>query len=116
MSVKERRHGPDGLTRVLQGLVMLCWGGFIALLSLYHFARPQTAYGFLIYGGVKVRQSWDPVLTPWLVHGLWGCSVLTLAVLLFERQRCRRREDVGMVHLAILLLILIASLLFYYLG
>ncbi len=116
MGVKERRHGPDRLARVLQGLVILCWGGFIALLSLYHFARPQIAYGFLIYGGVKVRQSWDPVLTPWLERGLWGCSVLTLVVLLFERQRCRRQEDVGRVHLAILLLILIASLLFYYAG
>ncbi|WP_287147751.1 hypothetical protein [Aeromonas sp.] len=116
MGVKERRHGPDRLARVLRGLVILCWGGFISLLSLYHFARPQIAYGFLIYGGVKVRQSWDPVLTPWLERGLWGCSVLTLVVLLFERQRCRRQEDVGRVHLAILLLILIASLLFYYAG
>ncbi|HAU4893571.1 hypothetical protein [Aeromonas hydrophila] len=102
MDVKERRRGPDRLTRVLQGLVMLCWGGFIVLLSLYHFARPQTAYGFLVYGGVRVRQSWDPLLT--------------LAVLLAERRRCRRQEDTGRVHLTILLLILIASLLFYYLG
>lgn len=116
MDVKERRRGPDRLTRVLQGLVMLCWGGFIGLLSLYHFARPQTAYGFLVYGGVRVRQSWDPLLTPWLLHGLWGCCLLTLAVLLGERRRCRRQEDTGRVHLTILLLILIASLLFYYLG
>ena len=43
--------GPDRLTRVLQGLVMLCWGGFIVLLSLYHFARPQTAYGFWSMAG-----------------------------------------------------------------
>ena len=114
--VKERRRGPDGWIRVLQGLVILCWGGFIVLLGLYHHARPDIAYGFLVYGGVKVRDYWDPALTPWLVHGLWGCSVLTLVVLLFERQRCRRREDVGLVHLAILLLILIASLLFYYRG
>ncbi len=64
MDVKDRRRGPDRVTRVLQGLVMLCWGGFIVLLSLYHFARPQTAYGFLVYGGVRVRQSWDPLLTP----------------------------------------------------
>lgn len=116
MGVKERRRGPDGLTRVLRGLVILCWGGFIVLLSLYHFARPEVAYGFLVYGGIKVRQSWDPQLTPWLLHGLWGCCLLTLAVLLAERWRCRRREDTGRVHLAILLLILVASLLFYYLG
>ena len=79
--VKERRRGPDGWIRVLQGLVILCWGGFVALLSLYHFARPEVAYGFLVYGGVKVRQSWDPLLTPWLERGLWGCCLLTLVVL-----------------------------------
>lgn len=88
MDVKERRRGPDGLTRVLRGLVILCWGGFIVLLSLYHFALPEVAYGFLVYGGIKVRQSWDPQLTPWLLHGLWGCCLLTLAVLLAERWRC----------------------------
>ena len=116
MDVKERRRGPDRLTRVLQGLVMLCWGGFIGLLSLYHFARPQTAYGFLVYGGVRVRQSWDPLLTPWLLHGLWGCCLLTLVVLVLARGRSRRQEDARHVNLFILLLILVACLLLYYRG
>ena len=114
--VKERRRGPDGWIRVLQGLVILCWSGFIVLLSLYHFARPQTAYGFLVYGGVKVRDYWDPALTPWLVHGLWGCCLLTLGVLALERGRSRRQEDALHVNLFILLLILAASLLLYYLA
>ena len=114
--MKDRRHGPDWLTRVLQGLVMLCWGGFIVLLSLYHYARPEIAYGFLVYGGVRVRQSWDPLLTPWLLHALWGCCLLTLGVLALERRRSRRQEDALHVNLFILLLILIASLLFYYLA
>ncbi|MGU5594663.1 hypothetical protein [Aeromonas sanarellii] len=114
--VKERRRGPDGRVRLLRGLVILCWGGFIALLSLYHFARPQTAYGFLVYGGVRVRQSWDPALTPWLERGLWACCLLTLVVLVLERGRSRRQEDALHANLFILLLILAASLLFYYLG
>ena len=116
MDVKERRRGPDGLTRVLRGLVILCWGGFIVLLSLYHFARPEVAYGFLVYGGIEVRDYWDPALTPWLVYGLWSCCALTLAVLLLERKRSRRQDDSRHVNLAILLLVLIASLLFYYVG
>ena len=114
--MKDRRHGPDWLTRVLQGLVMLCWGGFIVLLSLYHYARPEIAYGFLVYGGVRVRQSWDPALTPWLERGLWACCLLTLVVLVLERGRSRRQEDALHANLFILLLILAASLLFYYLG
>ncbi|MFM5585485.1 hypothetical protein ACET65_00595 [Aeromonas rivipollensis] len=114
--MKERRRGPDGWIRVLQGLVILCWSGFIVLLSLYHFARPQTAYGFLVYGGVKVRQEWDPALTPWLVHGLWSCCLLTLVVLALEHRRSRRQEDALHVNLFLLLLILSASLLFYYLA
>ncbi|PJG57841.1 hypothetical protein [Aeromonas cavernicola] len=116
MDVKERRRGPDRLTRMLQGLVLVCWLGFMVLLSLYHFARPQTAYGFLVYGGVQVRSEWDPTYTPWLVYWLWGCCGLTLAVLLLDRKRSRRQEDAHRVHLAILLLILITSLLFYYVG
>ncbi|MXQ68852.1 MULTISPECIES: hypothetical protein [Aeromonas] len=98
----------------MQGLVILCWGGFVALLSLYHFARPEVAYGFLVYGGVKVRQSWDPLLTPWLERGLWGCCLLTLMVL--ARGRSRRQEDARHVNLFILLLILVACLLLYYRG
>lgn len=114
--VKERRRGPDGWIRVLQGLVILCWGGFVALLSLYHIARPEVAYGFLVYGGVKVRQSWDPLLTPWLERGLWGCCLLTLVVLVLARGRSRRQEDARHVNLFILLLILVACLLLYYRG
>ena len=68
MDVKERRQGPDWLTRGLQGLVILCWAGFI------------------------------------------------VAVFLLERRRSRRREDSLHVNLTILLLIFIASLLFYYAG
>lgn len=116
MDVKERRQGPDWLTRGLQGLVILCWAGFIVLLSLYHYARPEVAYGFLVYGGIAVRDYWDPVLTPWLVYWLWSCCLLTLAVFLLERRRSRRREDSLHVNLTILLLIFIASLLFYYAG
>ncbi len=118
VKVKERRRGPDGWIRVLQGLVILCWGGFVALLSLYHFARPEVAYGFLVYGGVKVRQSWDPLLTPWLERGLWGCCLLTLMVLVLvlARGRSRRQEDARHVNLFILLLILVACLLLYYRG
>ncbi|MDX7782722.1 hypothetical protein [Aeromonas caviae] len=102
----------------MQGLVILCWGGFVALLSLYHFARPEVAYGFLVYGGVKVRQSWDPLLTPWLERGLWGCCLLTLVVLVLvlARGRSRRQEDARHVNLFILLLILVACLLLYYRG
>lgn len=114
--MKERRQGPDWLTRLLRAMVLICWGGFIVLLSLYHHARPEIAYGFLIYGGIKVRDYWDPALTPWLVYGLWGCSLLTLGVLLLERKRSRRQDDSQHVNLAILLLILIACLLFYYVG
>ena len=108
--------GPDGWIRVLQGLVILCWGGFVALLSLYHFARPEVAYGFLVYGGVKVRQSWDP------------CSPLAGARALGllpadpggagagpwpqpSAGRCPPRQS-----LFILLLILVACLLLYYRG
>lgn len=112
--MKERRSGPDGLIRLLQGLVILCWGGFIALLSLYHHARPPIAFGYLTYGGVKVREGGDPVLSLWLLHGLWGCCLLTLGVLLLSRLRSRRQEDARHVHLGILLLILVASLLFHY--
>ena len=93
--VKERRRGPDGWIRVLQGLVILCWSGFIVLLSLYHFARPQTAYGFLVYGGVKVRQEWDPALTPWLpspspatLQGAWKvCGHLLLPLKLWDFEK-----------------------------
>ncbi|GAA0428915.1 hypothetical protein GCM10009412_01540 [Aeromonas salmonicida subsp. achromogenes] len=41
---------------------------------------------------------------------------MTLAVFLLERKRSRRREDSLHVNLTILLLIFIASLLFYYAG
>ncbi|MGL4716361.1 MAG: hypothetical protein ACRCWL_10730 [Aeromonas sp.] len=114
--MKDRRLGPDGVMRALQGLVLICWGSLIALLIIYHYARPQVAYGFLVYGGISVRNYWHPALTPWLIYGLWGSCGLTLAVLLLERTRGRRREDALQLNLTILLLVLIAGLLFYYVG
>ncbi len=114
--MKERRQGPDWLTRVLRVLVLLCWAALSCCSRSITMPAQEIAYGFLVYGGIQVRDYWDPALTPWLVHGLWGCCALTLAVLLLERKRSRRRDDALHVNLAILLLVLIAGLLFYYVG
>ncbi|MBC8673872.1 hypothetical protein H2136_05605 [Aeromonas hydrophila] len=100
---------------MLQGLVMLCWGGFIVLLSSTTSPDRRRLTVFWSMAGSGYARAGIPA-HPWLLHGLWGCCLLTLAVLLAERRCCRRQEDTGRVHLTILLLILIASLLFYYLG
>ncbi|MGY3870303.1 hypothetical protein ACW5W4_12305 [Aeromonas crassostreae] len=114
----ERRRGPDGWIVLLHWLALLCWACVLVLLTLYHYARPEIAYGFLRYGGIEVREHWDPALTPWLEQSLWGCAAFTLLVLVLALQyRRSRREDDGYgASLILLLLILIASLLLFYFG
>ncbi|MFM4718065.1 hypothetical protein [Aeromonas bivalvium] len=112
----ERRRGPDGWIVLLHWLALLCWACVLVLLTLYHYARPEIAYGFLRYGGIEVREHWDPALTPWLEQSLWGCAAFTLLVLALQYQRSRREEDGYGASLILLLLILTASLLLFYFG
>ncbi|MGY4027055.1 hypothetical protein ACW5WQ_14035 [Aeromonas rivuli] len=112
----ERRRGQDRLIVLLHWLAIVCWACVMVLLTLYHYARPEIAYGFLRYGGIAVREHWDPALTPWLEYSLWGCVAFTLLVLTLQYRRSRREQDGYQLSLRVLLLILIISLLLFYFG
>jgi hypothetical protein len=112
--VKERRRGPDGWIRVLQGLVILCWGGFVALLS----SITSPGQSGLRLSGLWGRQG-APELGP-PAHPGWSAGLGLLPAdpggAGAGRGRSRRQEDARHVNLFILLLILVACLLLYYRG
>jgi hypothetical protein len=111
--VKERRRGPDGWIRVLQGLVIPCWGGFVALLS----SITSPGHRGLRLSGLWGRQGapeLGPLLT--LAGARSGCCLLTLVVLVPPVAAAVGRKMPATSISSILLLILVACLLLYYWG
>ena len=86
--------------------MILCWGGFIALLSPTTSPGRRPPMVFWSMAGSGCAKAGIRPHSPWLERGLWACCLLTLVVLVLERGRSRRQEDALHANLFILLLIL----------
>ncbi|WP_213997416.1 hypothetical protein [Arsukibacterium sp.] len=108
----ERREGPDLLCRAFKYLAVIAWLLFFAALIVSHYARPEMDSGLVRYLGLDIRDYWRPRLTFWLVYLLWGSVVVSVASLLLNRMRLKRRSD--HLHFNIILLLLSASGMLFY--
>ncbi|KKO46452.1 hypothetical protein WG68_03770 [Arsukibacterium ikkense] len=108
----ERREGPDLLCRAFKYLAITAWLLFFVALVVSHYARPEMDSGLVRYLGLDIRDYWRPRLTFWLVYLLWGCVLVSVASLLLNRLRLKRRGD--HLHFNIILLLLSASGMLFY--
>lgn len=109
----ERREGPDLLCRAFKYLAIAAWLLFLAALIVSHYARPEMDSGLVRYLGLDIRDYWRPRLTLWLVYLLWCSVVVSVASLLLNKMRLKRRGD--HLHFNIILLFLSASGMLFYL-
>ena len=100
----ERRKGPDLLCRAFAWLAISAWLIFLLALVLAHYARPEMDTGLVRYWGIEIRTDWRPKLTLYLQLMLWLIAALSVASLLLNYLRSRRRND--HLHLNIILLLL----------
>lgn len=98
----ERRRKRDLVWRAARWLAVAGWAAMVAAVLLLAQAKPPTETFFDRYFGVPLRSWWDPTLTPhiftFMVIGLAG----SLAGLLFNLLRSRRRDDEFLVSLVLL--------------
>ena len=110
----DRRKGPDLLQRSFLWLVLICWGLFLAALLAFHFARPELEYGLLRFSHANIRGDWDPKTSPIFLYSLWSCCGVTLISSLINFKRNRRAGDYQFFYFVFLLVIVLVSLVAFY--
>jgi hypothetical protein len=113
-SIMDRRIGPDRLQSSFRWLSLVSWGLFLIAMLVFHYARPEIEYGLLRYLAIDIRDVWHPQLLPVYLVALWACCGITLVSVLMNIQRNRRSEDHHVFHLILLLFIVLASLVNFY--
>lgn len=89
----ERRRGEDLWLRLLRWLIVAGWLVLLLALFLLVRARPEVETFFDRYYRVPLRRYWDLELARWLFASMWAGLVLSLAGLLINLRRHRRRDD-----------------------
>ncbi|WP_026959111.1 MULTISPECIES: hypothetical protein [Aliagarivorans] len=113
----ERRRGPDVLQRTFVWVSVIAWVLFLGSLIAYHYARPEIPYSnFVNPDGVVYRDYWREDYQRLFVYLLWSCCGITLAGVLLNYRRSRRRSDHYLVNLGLLGLISVSSLFAYYVN
>lgn len=90
---KDRRSGPDWITKSINVLNALSWVGFIVALAFFHFARPEMNNIILHVHNIPVRESWIVSLREWMFISLYLSIVMSLLTLVVNRIRMKRRSD-----------------------
>ena len=104
-SLFNRRIGPDWIQKAMLWLAISCWVLFLAALILFHYAKPEDAYGYLRYLDIEVRDYWLPDMKTLLELILWTCNGLTLLTIIVNHFRSRRVQDRRWYNLILLLLV-----------
>ncbi|MAZ66877.1 MAG: hypothetical protein CMF25_07180 [Kangiellaceae bacterium] len=109
-SFKDRRKGPDFLTKAIKFASILSWLLFIAALVAFHYARPELETLFTRANEINVRDAW---LAEYLRLMQWSLVIsggLSIAAILIQRQRTRRKSDTYSYNVVISMLLAIAGL------
>lgn len=105
----------DIFFRTIIGVNVFGWVVFLAALVVFHYARPEIAYGMQEFWGVEGRREWSESLSLYLMILLVCCMLLSLVVLILKRQRNRRTRDHYGANGFVLLFVALGSLLALYL-
>ncbi|ABA89724.1 hypothetical protein Pcar_2485 [Syntrophotalea carbinolica DSM 2380] len=111
MEREDRRRGPDIRVRSLRYLALAGWTALIICFFIFGRAKPQVETFFDRYYDIHLRLYWD---TAWLRPLLWllvAGLVVSLAGLLVNSRRHRRRSDEWRVSLVLPALCCIAGIL-----
>jgi len=102
----ERRRGADLWTKLINGLNAICWLGFVVALAIFHYARPEMNNIILQYHGIQVREYWVASLRYWMLLSLYVSVGLSLATLIINRYRMKRRSDRKRYNIIVLIVVI----------
>lgn len=109
----DRRKTPPADTtfyKVMVTLNILAWLGLVAVLILFHYARPDFISGVQKYWGVEGVTTWSRDYIDAMIILLRVCLGLSLVSLIMRAKRSRRQNDSFGVNLIVLTIIVAVSL------
>ncbi|MCP3176469.1 hypothetical protein MJO47_05085 [Desulfuromonas sp. KJ2020] len=109
----ERRRKRDFVWRAARWLAVAGWAAMVAAVLLLAQAKPPTETFFDRYFGVPLRSWWDTSLTPYILYFMILGLAVSLAGLLFNFLRSRRRDDEFLVSLVLLAGFSVLGLILY---
>ena len=92
---KERRKGTDWVDISINCLNIAAWIIFLIALIIFHYARPEFEYVYYKFfsESVSVRTHWLVELKSWLLLTLYFCVASSIATLVPNRFRIKRKTD-----------------------
>lgn len=107
-----RKTSPADTTfyKVMVTLNILAWLGLVAVLILFHYARPDFISGVQKYWGVEGVTTWSQDYIDAMIILLRVCLGLSLVSLIMRAKRSRRQNDSFGVNLIVLTIIVAVSL------
>lgn len=99
---RERRRGPDPLLRSLRWLGGLGWLSMMAALFFLDRAKPEIETFFDRWYNLSLRTSWNMELARFILYCMIAGLLLSLAGLIINFKRHRRRGDEVRISLVLL--------------
>jgi len=96
---RDRRRGPDIWSRVMRWMAVAVWGLMLAAMLLLGWAKPKVETFFDRYYQLDLRSSWDMELAHYIFYCMIAGLLLSVAGLVINNRRHRRRDDEYLVSL-----------------
>lgn len=91
---RDRRTGPDTLSRSLKWFALSGWGLVLGAFFLVSVAKPRSTTFFARINNLSMDRAWDMTLMNYVFWMLFGGIVLGLLGLVINLMRQRRKHDV----------------------
>jgi hypothetical protein len=103
--IPERRKGSDLWIRLMRALAIGGWSLLLAALYLLARAKPEVETFFDRYYKLQLRDSWDMVLAQYIFYCMIAGLLFSLAGIIINKRRHRRKDDEYLFSLSLGMLI-----------
>lgn len=112
---QERRKGPDSLLRALRWMAGVGWMLMFAAMYFLDRGKPEVETYFTRWFNLRLRTTWNMELAGMLLYCMVLGLVLSLAGLVINFRRHRRRDDEVRISLLVLGALSLFGILLYFL-
>jgi len=110
---KDRRKGPDKITRIIRYMGLAAWGVMLTALALIEKARPEVE-GYLGENyNVKLHTDWNLELIRYMFYLMILGFCLSIVGISVNSMRLKRRTDEYQLSILVLALISIVTICYY---
>ncbi len=111
---KDRRKGPDPLTKVFQVIILVCWVLFIAAMLTVHKASPEFDMVTDRWMGFKIRKFWDKRMIETAQYLFFTLLSVSSVGLIINSTRNKRKTDHYSISVFLMIACSIVALIILY--